>query len=154
MKRTIAAILFILSTFACFALEFRNTSWQMTRENVIASELGRAISETNVEGQQQIVYRTHKNEFVGNITYMLEKNRLLSASYSFKNDKAMQVFNIMNKELANQYGKPYFQAGKLVVWRLEHTEIALTHLPDNTCYVAYWEKAYFALMNNKNESAP
>ena len=87
----------------------------MTRDDVVASELGRAVSETNFEGQQQIVYKTYINEFAGNITYMLENNRLLSASYSFKNDQAMQVFNLMNKELINKYGKPYFQSGKLVV---------------------------------------
>jgi hypothetical protein len=35
-----------------------------------------------------------------------------------------------------------------VGWRLERTEVALTYLPNKTCYVAFWEKTYFARMNN------
>ncbi len=64
----------------------------------------------------------------------------------------MQLFNQFNQELLKQYGKPSFQTEKLVVWRLAKTEIALTHLPDNTCYVAYWEKAYFAKINQLAKS--
>jgi hypothetical protein len=152
LRITVAAILFIFSTSASFGMDFRNTSWQMSRGDVIASEIGRPISETNVANQQEIVYTIFINDVAGKITYLLKNDRLLSASYSFKNDQSMQVFNIMNKELINKYGKPNFQSGKLVVWRLEKTEIALTHLPDNTCYVAYWEKAYFAQTNQMSEA--
>ncbi|MCX5841389.1 MAG: hypothetical protein NTY16_08060 [Deltaproteobacteria bacterium] len=147
MKRTLTAVLFILAAISSSGLEFRNTSWQMNRDQVVASEQGCIVSEINVSGQQQIVYKAYVNGYAGNITYVLENDKLLSASYRFKNDHHMEIYNYMNAELLDRYGKPSMQTGKLVVWRLENTEIALAHLPDNTCYVAYWEKNYFAQMS-------
>lgn len=145
--RTVATILFILSAFSASAVEFRNTTWQMSADQVIASEQGSTPSETRASGQVQLVYKTYMDGIAGAITYTLEDDRLVSASYSFKNDRALHVFTRMSKDLQNRHGKPAFQTAKLAVWRLEKTEIALTHLPDNTCYAAYWEKGYFAQMN-------
>lgn len=44
---------------------------------------------------------------------------------------------------------PGRRGAMLVGWRLERSEIALTLLTKNTCYVAFWEKAYFARMNRQ-----
>ena len=147
MKKLAFIVLLILATVCCFPIDFRNTSWQMNQDQVIASEQDRAVSETSFSGQEQIVYKTYKDGFPCNIIYTLDNDKLHSASYSFKNDQSMQIFKQLSQELLGQYGKPSFQTESLVVWRLQDTEIALAHLPDKTCYVAYWEKAYFAQMN-------
>jgi hypothetical protein len=59
----------------------------------------------------------------------------------------------MKGDLTKRNGMPSFERKELVGWRLEKTEIALTHLSDGTTYVAYWEKSYFARMNNLGTSS-
>jgi hypothetical protein len=39
------------------------------------------------------------------------------------------------------------EKGDMLAWRLPRTEIALTWLPDRSCYVVYWQKEYFARIN-------
>jgi hypothetical protein len=148
LKKAFIALAFLFLSYSTFALEFRKTSWLMTREEVIASETGRVVSELSLPGQQQIVYRTLVNGFPATITYLLENDKLLSASYTFKKDSDRTAFDGMKRDLVRQYGKPVFEKENLVGWRPEKTEIALAHLPDGTTYAAYWEKTYFARINN------
>jgi len=148
IKRVVVVSAFLLVAYGSFALEFRNTSWLMTKEEVIASESGRVISELSLPGQQQIVFQTLVHGFPATITYILENDKLLSASYSFKRDLDCKAFDSMKQELISQNGNPTFEKENLVGWRLQRTEIALAHLPDGTSYAAYWEKAYFARINN------
>ncbi len=124
----------------------------MTQEEVIASETGSVVSELSLPGQQQIVFRTVVNGFPATITYILENDRLLSASYTFKRDLDRKAFSSMKQDLASRNGKPAFEEENLVGWRLAKTEIALAYLPDGSSYVAYWEKAYFARINNLVET--
>jgi hypothetical protein len=88
------------------------------------------------------------NGFPATITYLLENDKLLSASCTFKRDMDRKAFDRMKQDLIKQYGKPAFEKDNLVGWRPERTEIALAHLPDGTSYAAYWEKTYFARINN------
>jgi hypothetical protein len=88
------------------------------------------------------------NGFPATITYLLENDKLLSASYTFKRDPDRKAFDFMKLDLTSRNGKPAFEKENLVGWRLERTEIALAHLPDGSSYAAYWEKAYFARINN------
>ena len=146
-KASIVAVLLLLS-YSTFALEFRKTSWLMSKEEVIASESGRVVSELSLPGQQQIVFQTLVNGFPATITYLLENDKLLSASYTFKRDIDRAAFDAMKQDLIGTNGKPSFERDDLVGWRLERTEIALAHLKDGTSYAAYWEKTYFARINN------
>ena len=148
LKRAIIFLALLSLAYGSFALEFRNTSWLMTREEVIASETGRIVSELSLPGQEQIVFQALVNGFTATITYILENDKLLSASYTFKKDVDRNAFASMKKDLINQNGPPAFEREDLIGWRLEKTEIALAHLPDGTSYAAYWEKAYFARINN------
>ena len=148
MKKAFTAIAFLILAFNVFALEFRNTSWLMTKDEVIASETGRIVSELNLPGQHQVVFRTLVNGFPATITYLLEDDKLLSASYTFKRDLDRAAFDAMKQELTGKNGKPTFEKENLLGWRLQRTEIALAHLPDGTSYAAYWEKTYFARLNN------
>lgn len=152
LKKSI--IVFVALSFACscFALEFRNTSWLMTKNQVIASESGRELSELSVDGQQRIVFGSVVNGFTAEITYILENDRLLSASYNFKKDASRAAFDAMKRELTKSNGAPSFDKGNIIGWRLEKTEIALAHLPDGTTYAAYWEKSYFARINDLTET--
>ena len=148
MKRIVVPLAFFLLAYGSFALEFRKSSWLMTSDEVIASETARIVSETYQSGQQQIVFRTQVSGFPATITYILEKDKLLSASCTFTRDSSRKAFNAMLQDLIDQKGKPSFERDNLVGWRLERTEIALAHLPDGTSYAAYWEKEYFARINN------
>ena len=148
MKKAFIAVVFLILSYSSFALEFRKTSWLMTKEQVIASETGRVVSELSLPGQQQIVFRTMVNGFPATITYLLENDKLLSASYTFKRDMDRAAFDAMKQELTAKNGKPSFEKDDLVGWRLNKTEIALAHLKDGTTYAAYWEKTYFARINN------
>ena len=139
---------FLFLACNAFALEFRNTSWLMSKEEVIASETGRIVSELSLPGQQQVVFRALVNGFPATITYLLENDKLLSASYTFKRDLERVAFDAMKRELTGANGKPTFEKPDLLGWRLQRTEIALAHLPDGTSYAAYWEKTYFARLNN------
>jgi hypothetical protein len=144
---------FLVAAYACCsALEFRNTSWLMTKDQVVAAEGGHADSERTISDQQEEVFRSYVSGFPVTITYILENNMLLSASYTFKRDPARAAFNAMKSELVSKDGAPTFERNNIIGWRLEKTEIALTHLPDGTTYVAYWEKAYFARINHLGTS--
>jgi hypothetical protein len=146
--KTIATMILLLSfPGLCFAAEFRDTHWSMSRDEVIASENGTPASETIAFGQRLIVYKVYAGVYAGEVTYMLLNDRLMAASMSFKNDRSLEMFNRISGELSRKHGKPEFQTATLIVWRLEDTEIALAHLPNNTCYAAYWEKGYFARIN-------
>ena len=120
----------------------------MTKEQIVAAEDGNVDSETEFAGQQQLVFRARVNGHSGSITYLLENNQLRAASYNFRNDENRQVYLYMKDLLTSTYGQPTLQKDEMVGWRLERTEIALTYFPNKSCYVAYWEKAYFARMNN------
>jgi hypothetical protein len=148
LKRALVVFAFLFLAYGSFALEFRKTSWLMTREEVIASEAGRVVSDLSLPGLQQIVFQTMVNGFPATITYLLENDKLLSASYTFKRDPDRKAFDFMKLDLTSRNGKPAFEKENLVGWRLERTEIALAHLPDGSSYAAYWEKAYFARINN------
>jgi hypothetical protein len=148
LKKAFTAFAFLILASNAFALEFRNTSWLMTKDEVIASETGRIVSELNLPGQHQVVFRTLVNGFPATITYLLEDDKLLSASYTFKRDLDRAAFDAMKRELTVKNGNPTFEKENLLGWRLLRTEIALAHLPDGTSYAAYWEKTYFARLNN------
>jgi len=120
----------------------------MTREQVIASEDADVDSELQFGGQLQLVFHARLDGHYGSITYILENNQLRAATYSFRNDEKRQVYSYMKDFLTNTYGKPAFQEDAIVGWRLERSEVALAYLPDKFCYAAFWEKAYFARMNN------
>jgi hypothetical protein len=130
-----------------FALEFRRSSWMMTRDEVIASEQGRVLAEKTLPGQQQIVFRTVLDGIPATITYTLEDDKLLSASYTFRRDTDRKAFDYMRQDLAGTNGAPSFEKKDLAGWRLDRTEIALAHLSDGTSCVVFWEKAYFRRIN-------
>jgi hypothetical protein len=130
-----------------FALEFRNTTWLMTKDEVVKSEPGLFISELNLPGQQQIVFRALVNSLPATITYILENDKLISASYTFRRDIDRAAFDAMKQDLVGRNGTPAFENENLLGWRLERSEIALAHLRDSTTQASYWEKSYFARIN-------
>jgi hypothetical protein len=134
--------------WASFAAEFRKTSWMMSEQQVSDSEDTRMVSALTLGGTRQLVFLTKVAGFSATVTYTLEDGKLLSASLSFQNDGDGAAFNAMKKDLVGKNGSPAFERAGLAGWRLERTEIALTRLPDGTTYVAFWEKAYFARINN------
>ncbi len=148
-RGALVAALTIAAAAGAFAQEFRATSWLMSKEQVIASEGGREISETDLGNhQQQVVFQSRVNGFTATITYLLQDDELLSASYTFRRDRDRAAFKAMKDTLQARNGAPAFERHDLVGWRLPKTEIALAHLADATTYVAYWEKSYFARLNN------
>ncbi len=147
-SRIFLSAAFLLAACSVFAADFRQTSWLMTREQIIVAEGANAVSETDFAGQKEMVFRAQVTGHTAAVTYTLENNQLRAASYSFRNDDDRQVYLYMKDQLTGAYGKPTVQKGELVGWRLSRTEIALTYLPNKSCYVAFWEKAYFARINN------
>jgi len=121
----------------------------MSRQQIISAEGGRATTEADANGQQELTFKTQINGHFGFITYVLEDDKLMTASYSFRDDSDEAVYAYLKKMLIAQYGSPTFQKGMLVGWRLERSEIALTLLAEKTCYVAFWEKTYFARINKR-----
>jgi hypothetical protein len=121
----------------------------MSKDQVIASEGARLVSELDLKGnQQQVVFQSYLAGFPVTITYLLENNALLSASYTFRRDLDHAAWDAMKHDLQSRDGPPAFEQENLVGWRMPKTEIALAHLKDGTTYVAYWEKSYFARINN------
>jgi hypothetical protein len=147
MKRALALPALLLAAAGAFGQEFRATTWLMSRDQVIASEGTRAVSERTQRGQQQVVFRTYVDGLPVTITYTLENDALLSASYTFARDVDRRAWVAMMQDLTGKRGPPSFEQENLAGWRLQKTEIALAHLKDGTTYVAYWEKSYFARMN-------
>jgi hypothetical protein len=147
-RRALLSAAFLLAACSLFAADFRRASWLMTRDQVVASEDANVDSEMRFAGQVQLVFRTQMSGHSGAITYLLENNQLRSASYSFRGDEKRQVYAYMKDLLTGKYGTPSVVKGDMVGWRLERTEIALTYLPNKSCYAAFWEKAYFARINN------
>jgi hypothetical protein len=152
VRRLFSALALLLAAGACFGLEFRNTTWLMSRDEVIASEPGKVVAESSLRGRQQVVYRALVNGFAATITYLLENDKLLSATCSFRKDADRRAFDAMKLDMIHRDGSPAFEHEDLVGWRLERTEIALAHLPDGTSYAAFWEKSYFARINNLTDA--
>ncbi|HET6451440.1 MAG TPA: hypothetical protein VFI08_09015 [Spirochaetia bacterium] len=148
-RSCLAAALLVSLAATAGAQEFRKTSWLMNREQVIASEGASLVSETDLKGnQQQVVFQSYLGGFPVMITYLLENDALLSASYTFRRDADRSAWAAMKQDLVTKNGPPSFEQENLLGWRLPKTEIALAHLKDGTTYVAYWEKSYFARINN------
>jgi len=150
----VAAVALLLAASSAGAQEFRGTNWLMSRDQVIATETIRVVSETTQQGQQQVVYQTYVDGFSVTLTYLLENDALLSGSYTFKRDVDRRAWVAMMQDLAKKYGPPAFEQDNLAAWRLPKTEIALAHLKDETTYLAYWEKSYFAHINHLSEEKP
>jgi hypothetical protein len=148
MRRALVAAAFLWVAWGSFAAEFRNTTWMMTEQQVSDSEDTRMVSALTLGPTRQLVFVTKVGGFPATVTYMLENGKLLSASVAFFNDKNGAAFSFMKRDLVGKNGSPAFEKADLVGWRLEHTEIALRRLPDGTTYAAYWEKSYFARINN------
>jgi hypothetical protein len=146
-KTLLAASVLLLASVTCFGLEFRSTTWLMTGNQVMAAEPGQEPIVRNLPGQQEIEYHVQVYGRPAVITYLLESDKLLSASYTFRKDLDLSAWETMKADLASRKGPPAFQTDTLVGWRLERTEIALTHRADGTTYVAFWEKSYFARIN-------
>jgi hypothetical protein len=151
VKKTLVVCALLFLAESSFALEFRNTTWLMTKDEVVKSENGLFVSELSLPGQQQIVFRALVSGLPATITYILEHDKLISASLSFRRDVDHAAFNAMKQELVGRNGVPSFEKESLVGWRLERSEIALAHLRDGTTHVSYWEKSYFARINNLTE---
>ena len=152
MKKALVFVALLSLAESSFALEFRNTTWLMTKDDVVKSENGLFVSELNLPGQQQVVFRSLVNGLPAIITYILEHDRLISASLSFRRDVDHAAFNAMKQDLVGRNGAPSFEKESLVGWRLDRSEIALAHLRDGTTHVSYWEKSYFARINNLTEA--
>ncbi len=147
MRRVITAIIIVFLACSAFASDFRKTSWLMSREQVQASEDGRLVTERDIAGQQEVIYRARFEGYEGSVTYVLENDKLLSASYNYPKDDTRTVFSHMKESLTRQFGAPSLQTDSLAVWRSERTEVALTYRGEKACYVAFWEKGYFARIN-------
>ena len=154
MKRATLAAVLLLAAGAAFAQEFRGTTWLMTHDQVVATENLRVVSEARVNGQQQVIYQTYLDGFSVTLTYLLENDALLSASYTFRRDVERRAWVAMMQDLTQKYGASAFEQDNLAGWRLPKTEIALAHLKDGTTYVAYWEKSYFARINHLPQGSP
>ena len=149
LRRACAAALLVSLASSASAQEFRKTSWLMSKNQVIASEGARLVSEQDLKGnQEEIVFQSYLAGFPVTITYLLENDALLSASYTFHRDVDRAAWDAMKQDLRSRNGPPAFEQEDLVGWRLPKTEVALAHLKDATTYVAYWEKSYFARINN------
>jgi hypothetical protein len=149
MRRAWFVLILVSLASTAFAQEFRRTSWLMSKEQIIASEGGSLVSELDLkDNQQQVVFQSYVYGFPVTITYLLQNDALLSASYTFRRDRDRAAFDMMKKDLVGKNGAPAFEQDNLAGWRLPKTEIALAHLKDGTTYVAYWEKSYFARLNN------
>jgi hypothetical protein len=147
LRTAIAAVFILFLAYGSFASDFRKTSWLMSKEQVLASEDGTLVTERNIAGQQEVIYRARFEGYEGSVTYVLENDKLLAASYNYQKDDTRQVYGHMKESLTRQFGKPALQTDSLAVWRSERTEIALAYRAEKTCYVAFWEKGYFARIN-------
>ncbi len=154
MKRLALAAALLFAAASAFPQEFRGTTWLMTHDQVVATESLRVTSESRVNGQQQIVYQTYLDGFTVTLTYLLENDALLSASYTFRRDVDRRAWVAMMQDLTEKYGPTAFEQENLAGWRLPKTEIALAHLKDGTTHVAYWEKSYFARINHLSADKP
>jgi hypothetical protein len=95
-----------------------------------------------------VVLKTWVDGLPATVTYILENDALLSASYTFARDTDRRAWVAMMQDLAEKNGPPAFEQENLAGWRLGKTEIALAHLKDGTTQAAYWEKSYFARINH------
>jgi len=145
---TLLALALLFAAGSAGAQEFRATTWMMSRNQVIASEGGRAVSELSQKGQQLVTFETYVDGLPATITYILENDALLSASYTFPRDTDRRAWVAMMQDLTAKNGQPAFEQENLAGWRLGKTEIALAHLRDGTTQAAYWEKSYFARINH------
>lgn len=144
---TLLSLALLLAAGSAAAQEFRGTTWLMSKNQVLASESGRVVFERSQKGQQQVAFKTFVDGLPATITYILENDALLSASYTFARDTDRRAWVAMMQDLTEKNGPPAFEQENLAGWRLAKTEIALAHLKDGTTQAAYWEKSYFARIN-------
>jgi hypothetical protein len=145
-----AVLVFVLSLTVVpllAALDFRSASWLMNSEQVQSVEGGTPLSAVAKNGAETLVYRIYLGGKPGTLTYFFDTNMLVSGSYTFSGDKDLSIYASMKRNLVAQFGPPTVQTGSMAAWRLPRTEIALTSLPDRSCYIVYWEKNYFIKVN-------
>ncbi len=120
----------------------------MSRDQVVASESATMVSERAVSAEYEILYQTSLNGYSGSLSYTLENDRLVAASYNFPSDLHGELFSYLKGTLTRLYGPPSFQTDKLVGWRMKRTEVALAFVSGRICHLSYWEKTYFAKIND------
>jgi len=153
LKSLALAASFLFVSLSALAFDFRSVSWMMSRDQVVAAENLSIVSENGFGGQQELSYQTSLNGFAGSLSYTLENDRLVAASFSFPTDNHGELFRYLKGTLIRQYGPPSFQSDRLIGWRMNRTEIALAFLSGRICHLSYWEKSYFARINNLSVSA-
>ena len=153
MKRLALLPVFLFVSLSALAFDFRSVSWMMSRDQVVASENGSILSEHGFGGQQELLYQTSLNGYAGSLSYTLENDRLVAAAFSCPTDNHGELFRYLKGILTTQYGPPTFQSDRLIGWRMNRTEIALAFLSGRLCHLSYWEKSYFARINNLAASA-
>jgi hypothetical protein len=147
VRKALFSLLVLVAAQSLAAADFRGTSWLMSRDEVAASEGTPGIPVADENGRQQVLFKTSVDGKSCSITYSFENDALVSASYSFRADLNREAYESMKKRITGGYGAPAMEKGDMLAWRLPRTEIALTWLPDKSCYVVYWQKEYFARIN-------
>ena len=153
LKRPALMAAFLFVSLSALAFDFRSVSWMMSHDQVVASETGSILSDHGFGGQQELLYQTSLNGYAGSLSYTLERDHLVAAAFSFPTDYHGELFRYLKGTLTSQYGPPSFQSDRLIGWRMNRTEIALAFLSGRICHLSYWEKSYFARINNLSTSS-
>ncbi len=148
MRTPVWSAVFLIVCCSAFSADFRSVSWMMTRDQVVDAERGAIVSERALSGQREILYQTTLNGYAGSLSYTLEDDRLVAAAYNFPGDYRAELFGSLKETLTRLYGPPSFQSDRLVGWRMNRTEVALAFVSGRVCHLSYWEKSYFARIND------
>jgi hypothetical protein len=147
VRLVIPLLVLLFSVPRAAAADFRGISWLMTEDQVASVEGTNAVSEKDLPGQREVIYKGWVAGNWATITYLFENNALLSATYTIAADKDRAAYAAVKKEIARVSGAAALDKTDLAAWRLNRSEIALAHLADGTTYAALWEKSYFARLH-------
>ena len=99
-------LLFLLLPSASYSVDFRNTTWGMTKDQVKKTENNEIVK----EGSDNISYIETVVNYPALVVYKFHDNKLIWGSYSFKqvndkDDEYLEDFINFEEAISSKYGK-------------------------------------------------
>ena len=128
MKAKLIALAFALVALESFTFDFRNTSWFMSQEQVVASESDTQYTESDSEdGIHTVMYDVQVEESYGFLAYYFMDGKLVAGQYLLfgTEEEVAKIFEESVDFLKTKYGKPNDITESEANWYLERTRISL-----------------------------
>ncbi len=161
MKKCIFLVVFASIALSAFGFDFRQTSWNMSLQEVIASEVGLqySIDSSNADPRRTAIqYHVVVNGFRGWLTYHFYNDKLVMATYQFLDSSDFLAYHSVRTSIEQKYGKPTSSSARGGMWQTDRTvlicEFQRSSDPESKgdiCLVYYFDRKYWISLGKKQQ---